>query len=545
MIRIISVRSWSIILLCLSIVTTNPFTSFYVFGLDVRLWPALDQDDHEVGLHHSPATEKFLNTQWNEPVTEKAAKETERISKLHWYSEPSIHQFPESTFVTNDANTTEPQHTSTADGDVGIESIVEPGWPWQPWPSSRTDFPALPLAPVMEGRWWPKKSYSTLSFDVPIDLPIEDDLYIWAWLARDQDTYGRYLTFWFDNNLVAQYIIRSWETGFKTSVHVPADKINPGLSRHRVEISINYGGYKDRGWRLYYAWVGIGDGPNGDQQTPPLDSNDYPYDFTELTPRTGQTHCVMEYVVYAGESTILNIQTVSVNDPYLRSVKIYFEDNNGDYDYIRTIYSPGAYQVSLNNDDHPDYSIRKLKLEFRYLPDIDYAKRIVQLGVHHLHWQFEIDYMPNLYPSNALSKLLTSINTMNAYYALHAYHRVSYTTAQDLPSDSTTTIWEHNSYFYTYFDHIWDYKWEYLILVRGLDPSAAGWHLTIFYVDVGIAINDYYTHMDYLIYHEYGHHIWISVPEVYCPNDGCVMTDSGEPGDGWYCFLHWWDRGTY
>jgi hypothetical protein len=309
---------------------------------------------------------------------------------------------------------------------------------------------------------------------------------------------------------------------------------------------INWCGWKDHQWKLLYGWVGNGDGPNGDQQTPPLDSNGFPYPMNELTPRTGQTHCVMEFDVLAGENTLLNIQTENVEDTTRRSVYVYFENSGGTYDWKGWISCPGSYQVWLG--EHPDNVHRKLKLEFRYLPDIDYAKRIKQLCVTHVGWKLEVDYMPN----TPITTLTSQITSMNAYYKTHSYHYVTYTTSQDISEDPVTTFSEHYSYYLNYFDHIGQAKWEYVLYVENTDPLAAGWHYAAHFYgirlyDYGIAINDDYWYMSYVIWHEYGHHIFISIPfwgpEDYCDTPECVMSDAG--GEGWYCFYHFWGRKTF
>ncbi len=495
-----------------------------------------------------PNAALFLNTHWDNPLTQEQAALIEYKSMDDLYSEPESHVYTTPSQISDDSNGTDcaPQiypGDELSVSDASTKSLDDSGWPWQPLLSTRDDFPALPTAPVMEGRWWPKKSYSTLSFDIEIDTPITDNLYIWAWIVRDQDSYSRFLTFWFDNNFVQQSVITS--LGFKTSVYVPASKIDNSLTRHRVEISINYCGYVDQGWKLLYGWVGNGTGPNGDQQTPPMDSNGFPYPMNELTPRTGQTHCVMEFDVLAGEYTLLNIQTENVADTTRRSVYVYFENSGGTYSFKGWISCPGSYQVYLG--EHTDNVHRKLKLVFRYMPDIDYAKRIKQLCVTHVGWNLEVDYMLN----TPITTLASQITSMNAYYKTHSYHYVTYTTSQDLPVDSETTLSEHYSYYLDYFDHIGQAKWEYVIYVESLDPDYAGYlyALHIYGIRIynyGIAINADHCHMNYVIWHEYGHHIYISVPfwgpEDYCDTPECIMSTSA--GEGWYCFYHFLQRRT-
>ncbi|MHA2153529.1 MAG: hypothetical protein ACXAAQ_16290, partial [Candidatus Thorarchaeota archaeon] len=308
---------------------------------------------------------RFINTDWKKPLSAEENQRIEEESKYHLSSSSEINQFPQNN-VGIDLNESSKESEVDAASDmsgVGTLSLDDTKWPWAyphyPPFSNRYDFPALPQAPIMEGRWWPKKGYSTLAFDIEAD-DFDGELYIWAWISRDMDTYSRFLTFWFDNNYIDQFIIGAG--GFKNSVHVPQEKINSGYSRHRVEISINYCGYVDRGWKLQYAWVGNGTGGYGSQQTPLLNPTGYPNDFTELTPRTGQTHCVMEYDVLAGESTILNIETQNAADPYTRSIYVYFENAGGTYDWKGFISTGWGYEIYLG--EHPDNSHRKRKLEF-------------------------------------------------------------------------------------------------------------------------------------------------------------------------------------
>ncbi len=467
------------------------------------------------------------------------------------WSTPDIHSKISSLNSTQLMKANETPSTENQDMDINMKSSSDPTWPWG---AGRDDFPALTAAPVMEGRWWPKKAYSTLSFDTPLELPIstEDNLFIWIWLLRDLDPHGRILTVWFDNQLVNQYLISSIQSGFKDCVVVQKSLINPELSRHRVEISIDYGGYIVRGWKLLYAWIGIGDSFSGSDQTPPLDNNDYPYELNELTPRTGKIHCAMQYDVVVGESTYLNIETVNVADTSSRTAYVYIENNQGQYQYIATITSPGAYEVYLG--DFTDSIHRKLKIRYNNMPDIDYAKRITQLGVHYIGCKIEIDYMPN----TRTSKLSANLASMNAYYKIHAYHRVDWEYSTELVEDIPTSQSDHVYYWTNFYDHsdegFGHGKWEYLIFVEELE-GAAGWHLDVRnwfgygwrVGDYGIGISDacIYT-LPYAIMHEYGHHIYISWdnPEDYCDNSGCVMTDSGQ-ADWWYCFYHWTQRLTY
>ena len=408
-------------------------------------------------------------------------------------------------------------------------------WPWQDDSHPRRDFSALTTAPNMNGHYWLKKSYSTLAFDTEIDEPIFGSIYLWIWLVRVQDTYSRYLTIEFDNNQVSQFVIGS--TGFKGSIYIPSNKIASGVNRHLVEISINYCGWKDQGWRLEYCWVGIGSGSAGNQQTPILDSSQpyYPETFTELVPRSGLTDTSVEYKVICGTSTKLNIETNNVNDPYTRVVNIYIDNV-----YKGAASSPGAYELSLGN-----YAVGTqqcvLKLVFRNMPDIDNAKRISQLAVHRVGFSLEIDVMEGVPQSTIYNQLLA----MNAWLILHGYHRVSIYFSGELLEDPSTNRYDHIWYWTWFFENKIYSFWEYVIVVQTLDPLVAGWHYVAVF-DYGIAISNLHSGST-TIWHEYGHHIGIydlnGTEEVYCTNSKCVMSTNNNAF--YYCWYHWHQRAYY
>ena len=403
-------------------------------------------------------------------------------------------------------------------------------WPWQDDSHPRVDFSALTTAPNMNGHYWLQKSYSTLAFDIEIDEPISESVYLWIWLVRNADTYTRYLTIEFDNNQIDRFTIGS--TGFKGAIQIPSNKIATGVDKHLVELTINYGGWKYQGWRLEYCWVGMGSGSQGYQQTPILDSNSpyYPKPFTELVPRSGLTDTSVEYKVICGTNTKLNIETTNVNDPTTRVVYVYIDDI-----YKGAIQSPGAYEVSLGNYA-PDSQSCILKLVFKNMPDIDYAKRISQLAVHRVGFNLEIDVMEGVPQSTIYNQILA----MNAWLVLHGYHRVSIYFSGELLEDPLTTRTDHIWYWTWFFEHKIYSFWEYVIVVQTLEGLAAGWHGGSAIVDIGIAISDDYSGST-TIWHEYGHHLGIQEidggEEVYCTNSRCVMSENRYAT--YYCWYHW------
>jgi hypothetical protein len=468
---------------------------------------------------------KFLETKWNDPLTVEERAQLLNESGKHVWSDPaSDPTIP----MSADLNVTGQQEAQMMGGSQNWPVWSE--WPWQDSTHQRKDFSSLPRAPNMEGHYWLKKSYSTLSFDIPIDEPIGGEVYIWIWLVRGYDLYNRYLTVWFDHHEVSRFIIGIH--GFKGYVHVPSSMIED-YDRHMVELSISYGGHIEQGWRLEYCWVGIGLDPHGYNQKPPLDLGHYPYhpySFTELVPRSGLTDISVEYRVLCGPESILNIETENVDDPYYRLVDVYVEGI-----YKSSIISPGPYYVDL--DDYSRHQSRTLKLVFRNMPDIDYPKRIVQLAVHHLGWTFEIDRMPDIDTNTVADR----IQAMNAWFEIHSYHRVDHYFSGVLADDYRTETTEHRNYWTYYYEHkFWSY-WEYVVWVNRLwdGTYAGGWHLESIFFDYGIGVS--WVHGGpKVIWHEYGHHINVielNPGEVYCSNLKCVMSTNHNAL--YYCWYHW------
>ncbi|MHA1424184.1 MAG: hypothetical protein ACTSRQ_14075 [Candidatus Thorarchaeota archaeon] len=482
-------------------------------------------ETHDEDWKPTPDVEKFLNTEWQSPLSKNERESLlESSSKNVWSESCSDSLQPH-----EDLNKTDAVDSITTLGpqDYPVWSV----WPWQDDSHPRNEFSALTTAPNMNGHYWLKKSYSTLAFDIEIDEPITDSVYLWIWLVRNADTYSRFLTIEFDNNQIDRFIIGS--TGFKGAIQIPSNKIATGVDRHLVELTINYGGWKYQGWRLEYCWVGMGSGSQGYQQSPVLDNSypNYPETFTELVPRSGLTDTSVEYKVICGASTRLNIETNNVNDPNSRVVYVYIDNV-----YKGAIQSPGAYEVSLGNYA-PGSQPCILKLVFKNMPNIDYAKRISQLAVHRVGFSLEIDVMEGVPQSTINNQILA----MNAWLILHGYHRVSIDFSEELLEDPSTSQTDHMWYWFWFFEHKIYSFWEYVIVVQTLDPLCQGWHGDSGIIDIGIAISNLHSGPT-TIWHEYGHHIDILEiddhgEEDYCTSSKCVMSTNGYAK--YYCWYHW------
>ncbi|MFW9887980.1 MAG: hypothetical protein ACFFER_07350 [Candidatus Thorarchaeota archaeon] len=483
------------------------------------------------------AVEEWLNTEWLEPIMTEPETKIPSESNSHSKKVPKN---PKSTNLSLAEDVSETEMMALASS----MSLDDKKWPWG---SGRDDMPALPTAPMMEGTWWQKRSYSTQSFRIQIE-DVPDNLYIWAWIERDQDSYTRTLTFRFDGNIVNQRYIG--KSGFKSCVQVPSSMIGPG-SDHLVEISINFCGWKLHQWKLRYVWVGLGSSSGAGSQTPPMDTFSRPYFMEQIVPRSGTLTRTLEYDVVVGDNSELRIEMVNEDDTTLRAYIVYLENDQGTFDFKGICYAPGAYTVNLGSASS-DGITRTLKLEFFSLPDMDYPKRITKLGVTYLKWNIEVDYMSESWTSYQISSRL---DQMVEHYRIYANSRPSYWIDDTLTYEEWTYPDDHFVYYHFQFDHFLDSDWEYSIWVDRLSSGfpwyieAAGWHYTEWWVDYGIAISGYYKSSCYYTpWHEYGHHIGIAVvggippQEIYCTMDHCVMSNETYWQTGIYCHYHWWLR---
>lgn len=482
----------------------------------------------------APDVKKFLETDWQAPLTDEMRDELLDESSKYIWSEPMFGENIEY----KDMNLT--SESSAVEGTDAI-TLGDQNWPvWSVWPWQddshlRKDFSALPVAPNMNGHYLLKKSYSTLTFDILFTKPTSGNVYIWIWLVRDQDTYTRTLTVKFDGSQFAgsQFVVGA--SGFKGALLVPSSIISPGYVRHTIDISINFGGYKDRGWRLEFCWMGLGNNANGYEQTPPQETTSpyYTQDLEELVPQSGTTDVVVEYKVICGTNTKLNIETENVNDAYSRVVDIYIDNVKKG-----TISSPGAYELTLG-EYAPGSQQCILKFVFKNMPDIYKSKRITQLAVHRIGFNLEIDTMEGC----SQATLITRMNAMNAWLVLHGYHRITYYFSGILGFAEETTPADHRGCWFWFYEHKFISFWEYVIYVNKLIYDGeydAGWHFADFLFDYGIGISEIDSKTT-TIWHEYGHHIGIyeenqQGKENYCWNSRCVMSTSGAY---YYCWFHW------
>lgn len=413
------------------------------------------------------------------------------------------------------------------EGRFAISNTQDKDWPWDG--SNGEQFAAETLAPTMECRWWPKLYYSSLFFDMSYhSLNALNDVFLYVWIQRDQDTAQRSFKFYFDGYSIATYSITS---SYKGSVGVPNSKISSG-DLHTIRIEGQGLSGVDRGWKLLY--IGIGRNTNPPQ---PLQLNYVPVPLNEYTPYTASTDCAMEYSVVAGESTLLEITTANANDPTTRSIDVYIQDYYGSYIWKKTI-STGSLQTA-DLGSWTDNTIRKMKLVFKNVGTIENAKKITRLSVTYIGCKIEVDYMSQCWSTS--TEITPILNSLNDYLKTHAAHRIYWEFSEILTYKQTVTTSDHWDYFYTKFNHVLQNKWEYTIWVDRLDVGgspAAGNHLWYWFLytvwDCGIALSHYYGGANPITFmHEYGHHLGFE----HCSSYFCVMNSI--PAKNYYSHKHW------
>jgi len=162
----------------------------------------------------------------------------------------------------------------------------------------------------------------------------------------------------------------------------------------------------------------------------------------------------VEYEVLGGSNTSLALATVNVADPVTRLADVYVDDLWGGVVYWGSIYSPGYYEFNIGTY----YADQRLivRLVFRNMPDISYAKKVTQLAVHSCLWTLEIDYMSAVNHDSVNSW----INTMNAYHILYSYKRVYWYWSGNPGDTYQTTTADHRYYWLTCFEHKTYSFWE-------------------------------------------------------------------------------------
>jgi len=401
-------------------------------------------------------------------------------------------------------------------------------------------------SPAKNGHWFPKKNYAVLAFMV--DLPA----YVVALDIRidiepDQDTYSRYFTLYFDNTIVHHAVI--YPEGQNNGFHGYITVWWVGAGEHKIELEINYGGWKDRGWKMTYlqpfesAWPYVGN--------PILAFWEYFPHFSNI---------ILEYECKGGSYTKISLCTENDNDPTTRILNIYVNGVKK-----RIMYSPGSYESSLYYNP-PDGTTYVLGLEL-ISPGTYYGKRILFNQPTYRVKRLEVDRMRNVQNDDWLissSDARSMINYVRTYYILRGFTRFDYYIDYDfIPYDGWLSVQDFRNIRSAYFDYDYD-PWQYCLIANKDSTypiSCLGWWL----VDgSGFAIFEgclsylagqpdapsLLAHRRLAFMHEFNHDAGIVIlnnqgGEQYCPNPECAMamaSSSNIVEAPWTCQYYWAER---
>ncbi|MGV9103633.1 MAG: hypothetical protein ACOC3C_05925 [Candidatus Thorarchaeota archaeon] len=320
------------------------------------------------------------------------------------------------------------------------------------YPYTITNSYAAPeMSPAKDAHWFIKKSYSVLAFELV--NPSWADIHLYLDVERDQDIYSRYLSFYLDGSLTHQYVIGSG--GFHGAVVF--SYASPG--HHKVEIAINYCGWKDHQWKITYI----------QPFNPVLFANPVPiYDFWEYFPHG--SYPTLEWKVQAGFDTYIHFDTdVMSGSSY--DIKLYINDQ-----YRATIDAGGAHALILGAyaDDEP----MNVKMKIMSASNTYYGTKIDYMTVSHRVVTLEIDYMVDQNQNSLvpIDDIFSMASYVRSYYIMHGYARCDYLVDDEIPWDEGTT-WpsEFQQTFETYCDHkTGDYEWVF-VANRGTGDYSNAW----------------------------------------------------------------------
>ncbi|MFW9767427.1 MAG: hypothetical protein ACFFF9_11260 [Candidatus Thorarchaeota archaeon] len=421
-------------------------------------------------------------------------------------------------------------------------------------------FPALPMSPAKSGHWFRKKGYSALAFewDYPSYLLYA---YICLDIERDQDIYSRTLTVYFDGNIVYQAVIGSG--GFHGSI--PISYIPAGT--HKVEVQINWCGWKENQWKMTHIWPWI-DIPNWPDEPIP--------DFWEYFPggNADDINPTLDYQVMAGKSTYFDIYIENEGGSPFRTIEIWFKTSYSSSWYLKTSISSGVPYRLYMGYITTDYYIRLKLLEN---PASYYQKKLTYNCVNYREVKLEVDYMTDSggNPLMSISNMNDMLEYVKTYYILHGYQRPDYYIDSAIPfeeSYSPLTVLEWEALHLDYYSHQGSSIYQWLLIGNSFyysqytggayyEENGYEWGCAIFHhalylysldPPLGEGYGDYIDVARSVLLHEFGHFAGIieyywdwwawEWRELYCSNEACCMSRPSDESfipDPWYCAFHW------
>lgn len=404
--------------------------------------------------------------------------------------------------------------------------------------------PAAPLPVTKEGHWFPNMDHSRIRYEV-------NTLYL-TWfsyqfrldISRGDDPYARYFRIYWDGNLIHDQVIGG--AGYHSDFWISAW---PGS--HRLEFEIWSGYYSD------YAWKIDSFRPVSPDPLNPLAGAKITAEFFPFT-----AYGRLRLNVYMGQQTQAEVKIESVDDPYLRDLKV-FVDGVQKY----SGYAPCDITINLGSYTHG--SLHEIMLEVSWCDYREWGYKMPKFRVHYGGAAAEIDYLVcdngahNHRPHDEV------LNYLQVWYVEHGYQRFylfidEAINSDDYPGSQVMTEAIYGQIRNDHFGLDWMNGVRYILFGHddGVYPDrdALGWADApgerVFIADQ--TCDDYAFWWGWLggfndiqvekvvLMHECGHTIniiqWAGNNEQYCSNTFCVMAECG--GDNcddnpWYCQTHW------
>lgn len=405
--------------------------------------------------------------------------------------------------------------------------------------------PASPLPVTKEGHWFPNMDHSRIRYEINTQYLTWFSYPFHLDLSAGDDPYARYFRIYWDGNLIHDQVISPY-SGFHGDFSISAW---PGS--HRLEFEIWSGYYSDHPWKID-LFKPLSPDPLGDPTTAAQVTGEY-FPFTPY----GR----LRWNVYMGQQTDAEIKINSVDDPYLRDLKIFVDGVQ-----IQSTYAPCDITVPLGSYTHG--SMHEIMLEVSWCDYREWGYEMPKFRVHYGGAAAEIDYLVCDNGAHNHRPHDDVLNYMQVWYVEHGYQRFSLfiddaINTSDYPGSSVMTNDIYNDIRTDHFDYDYMNGVKYVLFGHDdgvFEGDALGWADApgerVFIADQTCddyafwngwlgGFNDVQVEK-VLIMHECGHSISIiersGDDEQYCSQTWCVMALCG--GDNcddnpWYCQNHW------
>ncbi len=369
-----------------------------------------------------------------------------------------------------------------AESNIGEELLTTGFFNGHTWGSEfgphDRDTRAVPVTPAMEGHWFPKTTYSRISYQAWIQPGMKAHIRV----ERELDTASRYFRVYVGYVQVLSVVISSSQSYWEGNVPL---MYNGWLT---ITLEIYNGGASDNGWQLRYYHL--------------FDSSNQPHDTVEENFQNA-LYSELRYITPMGPNTELDIQCVNVHDPFYRYLYVYVDGQ-----LWSTLVAPGSYHIQL-----PSYStpgLHEIKFVLYYGNFGTNPKALTHWLVNYEYRKIEVDWMSGMYGGYSYNHQQPSsiFDYLEAYWIVHDYRRVTFVQGTSVLFDYDITWSQYqNDYRNIYFNHIGQTRWVYGFFAHYIDPRNIWGYAS---KDYGFVIGDQasYNLLNYrqwVLMHEYGH----------------------------------------